>query len=184
MQQKPKNLLKSLEKTRHKYWNIDRTTGQFLNLLIKTRKYKTVLEIGTSNGYSALWIAEALTQTGGHLYTMESHKKDRYLRAKENFEKSGLKNITLILGHAPEDIPSTPHKFDLAFFDATKHEHECYFKALENRIKNGGLIITDNLCSHKTALTSYKKALLSSKNWESTYLDIGAGLMISKKTAC
>ena len=114
---------------------------------------------------------------------MESNKKIRYPLAKENFKKSGLKNISLILGHAPEDIPTTPKKFDFAFFDATKHEHQDYFEILKNRIKKGGLIITDNVHSHKKALHSYQKTLKSLKPWESTFLNIGTGLLLSRKKA-
>lgn len=178
-----KNLLKELEKTSKKYWNISRETGQFLNALIKFKKYKTVLEVGTSNGYSGIWIAEALEQNKGHLYTIESHQKERFHLAKENFQKSGLtKTITQIAGHAPEDIPKPPKAFDLAFFDATKMEHLSYLKALESRIKKGGMIITDNALSHKKELTSYKKHILSLKNWETEELNIGTGLLISIKT--
>src|SRR3990167_5522411 len=152
MQTKLQKLLRSLEKTRHLYWNIDRQTGQFLNLLIRERKFKTVLEIGTSNGYSALWLAEALTHNKGRLYTIESHKVDRYQLALKNFGKSGLKNIAPILGHAPQVIPKTPRIFDMAFLDATKYETIDYFKAIEKRIKKGGLIVTDNANTHKKSL--------------------------------
>ncbi len=181
MKKQIQSLLKSLEKTRNKFWNISPKVGEFLNLLIKSQRYTSVLEIGTSNGYSAIWLAEALSYTNGHLWTMESHKKERFRLATQNIELSRLKNITQILGHAPEDIPKSPRFFDLAFFDATKHEHLSYFETLKTRIKKGGLIITDNAISHKKELKIYSKALQSSKNWHSETLSIGTGLMISVK---
>lgn len=171
-------LLKSLESTSDTYWNVPRATGQFLNLLIKNQNYKTVLEIGTSNGYSGIWLAEALNQTGGHLYTMESHKKIRFYLAQKNFQKSGLKNITQILGHAPEAIPTTPEKLDLAFFDATKEEYVLFFHVLKNRIKKGGMIIADNLFSHAKALKSFTKEIRSDSNWKVFELNLGTGLLI------
>ncbi len=175
-------LLRALEKTRHTFWNITPETGLFLNILIKDRKYKTILEIGTSNGYSAIWIANALKETNGHLYTIESNLKKRFPLAQANIEKSGLKKlITQILGHAPEAIPKTPKKFDMIFFDATKHEHLSYFDILKNRINKGGLIITDNILSHKKELTPYTKALSKNKNFHSEILDIGTGLMLSQR---
>lgn len=176
-----KNLLKSLEKYSKDFWNINKNTGAFLNLLIKDRNIKIALEIGTSNGYSGIWLAEALSHTNGHLYTIESHK-DRHLLAWKNFKKSKLNNfISPILGHAPETIPIYPKYFDLAFFDATKYEHVNYFHALKNRIKKGGLIITDNINSHKKDLLPYIKTVSRSKNWLSIKLDIGTGLLISLK---
>lgn len=179
MNKKISFLLKSLEKTSDKFWNISPQVGQFLNLLIKDRKYKTVLEIGTSNGYSGIWLAEAIKTTRGHLYTIES-KKERFILAKENFKKAGLSRyITQILGHAPEDIAVKPRFFDIAFFDATKYEHPLYFSAISSRLKKGGMIITDNIISHKKELLPYLNLLQKSKNWESVELNIGNGLMVS-----
>jgi len=178
------SLFAELEKTRKEFWNIPREVGIFLNQLIKTRNYKNCLEVGTSNGYSALWIAEALASTGGHLYTVESNKKKRFPLAQQNIKKSGLnKYITQILGHAPEAIPATPRKFDFAFFDATKYEHIDYLKSIAPRIKKGGTIITDNILSHKKDLTAYVKEVQKQKNWESVILPIGTGIMVSTKTA-
>lgn len=177
------SLLHELEKTRDEFWNITPETGKFLNLLIKDRKYKTVLEIGTSNGYSGIWLAEALKETGGHLYTIESNLKKRFPLAKENFAKSGLnKYITQILGHAPEAIPASPKWLDMVFFDATKEEHLEYFEILKNRIKKGGMIITDNAISHQKILKIFINTLKNSPDWESITLNIGSGLMLSLKT--
>lgn len=177
-----KNLLKELEKTQDKYWNISKEIGQFLNLIIKDRKYKNILEIGTSNGYSGIWIAEALSVTKGHLYTIESHKKERHLFAEKTFKRSPFsKYITQILGHAPEAIPSQPKFFDMAFFDATKCEYIDYFNAIKNRIKKGGMIIADNILSHKKALKPFITAISKDKNWISIKLDLKSGLLISIK---
>lgn len=174
-------LLNKLAKTREKFWNISPETGAFLNTLIRTEKIKTILEIGSSNGYSGIWLAEALSHNKGHLYTIESHKKERYGLALKNFQESGLTNITPILGHAPEDLPLTPKKFDLIFLDATKYEHLSYFEALKDRLKIGGLIITDNAISHEKDLKSYKAAVKNLSNWHSNLLNIGTGLFISQK---
>jgi len=177
-----KRLLGELEKTRKKYWNIDAKTGQFLNQLVKERKYKKILEYGTSTGYSAIWFLEALSKTKGHLTTIESHKKERFPLAQKHIKESGLsKYATLILGHAPEDTPVTPKLFDLAFFDATKYEHVDYFKAASKRIKKGGMIITDNAISHKKELAPYLKHVTTQKDWQSEVLNIGTGLLVSTK---
>ena len=184
MNKKIRAVLDKLKKNRHIYWNIPREVGQFLNFLIRDRKYKSVLEIGTSTGYSALWIAEALSHTQGHLYTIESHQKERAKLAKETFKKSGLKNITLIEGHAPEAIPKTPKFFDLIFLDATKEEYHLYFTALKSRIKKGGMIIADNTESHKKELKKYFQAIENSKEFTNFPLKIGSGLTVSIKGFC
>lgn len=177
---RPNPLLKTLEKTRTKFWNITPDTASFLYLLIKDRQYKTGLEIGTSNGYSAIWISSALALNKGQLYTIESHK-ERQLLAEQNLKKAKIKNATLIKGHAPEDIPKSPKKFDFIFFDATKYEHLSYFKTLENRLKKGGVIIADNILSHPEQMKPYIKYVEKQKNFHSEILNLGTGIMISFK---
>jgi len=200
-------LLSSLEKTRSTFWNISKETGLFLNQLIRTNNIKTVLEIGTSNGYSGIWLAEALSQnaklaklnrrnasrsttitpktcpTTFHLYTIESHKKLRFHLATENFAKANLTHhITQILGHAPDVIPKKPKHFDLIFLDATKYEHIDYLKAILPRTRKGSIIITDNALSHKKELAPYFKKVRSTKSLKTFLLPLGSGLLISVKT--
>ena len=66
MNEVTRSILKQLEQTSQEYWNISSQSGNFMNMLIKLMKAKDVLEIGTSNGYSGVWIADALKETGGH----------------------------------------------------------------------------------------------------------------------
>lgn len=182
MDSKLKRLLSQIEKNRHKYWNISPETGHFLNLLIKDRNYKKILEIGTSSGYSGLFIAEALSQTKGHLYTIESHAKERFSLAEKHFKASGLSPyITQIKGHAPEIIPKAPKTLDMAFFDATKYENIDYFLTIAKRIKKGGLVITDNAISHKKELSKYFKYLETLPGWDHQILNLGSGLSIAIK---
>lgn len=176
--------LKSLQKTIDTYWNIGEHSGQFLNLLIKSINCKTALEIGTSNGYSGIWITEALAENNGRLYTIESHKKKRFSLATTNFKKAGLtKNITQILGHAPEAIPYTPKFFDLILMDATKYEYCEYLKALTSRTKKNSIIIADNVVSHQKELNSFIKKISASKNFKTFLLNIGKGLLIAIRTS-
>jgi len=183
MQKRLVELLKNLEATKDIYWNIDSKTGQFLNLLIKHFKCKNVLEIGTSNGYSGIWMAEALAKTKGHLYTIESHKKERFGLATDNFKKAKLsKYITQILGHAPEVIPKTPKTFDLIFLDATKYEYPDYLKTIIPRTKKGAIIIADNVISHKKELQPFLKNIRKLKNFSSYEFPLGKGILLAVRT--
>lgn len=180
------NLLNELDKTRSEFWNISKETGIFLNSLIKTSKIKRILEIGTSNGVSAIYMAEALKEKGTpkthRIYTIESNFKLRFPLATANFKEANLTPyITQILGHAPEVIPATPKTFDLIFLDATKYEHESYLKAILPRTRKGSIIITDNAISHKEALLPYFKAISHQKNFETNLIDLGSGLLISTR---
>ena len=83
------DILIELEKTQKEFWNISRVTAEFLYNLIVESKSQNVIEVGTSNGYSGIWIAKALKKTGGKLTTIEFYDK-RLDIAKENFEKCGV----------------------------------------------------------------------------------------------
>lgn len=169
-----------LEREKNNTWNIDHETGVFLNSFVKKHKIQRVLEIGTSTGYSTLWFAEALQHTNGNIVTVESHAK-RFEIARQHFLSSGLQNITQIKGHAPEILETIDGMFDLIFFDATKYEHVLYFKACEPRLNAHGFIITDNAISHKEELADYMSFVNKKQHFEHSVVDIGSGLMISKK---
>ena len=85
-------VLRNLEETQHDFWNISRSTANFLNMMIKITQAKNVIEVGTSNGYSGIWLAKALKETGGHLTTIEFYEK-RIVLAKENFKTCGVADI-------------------------------------------------------------------------------------------
>ena len=87
--QTTQNILKDLEKTQHDFWNISRTTALFLYNLIVDGGIKSVIEIGTSNGYSGIWLGKALKKTGGKLITVEFYES-RIELARENFKKCGV----------------------------------------------------------------------------------------------
>lgn len=177
MLQKIQKTLESLAENKSKHWNISSETGKFLNDFILSNKIKKVLEIGTSTGYSGIWIAEALSQKNGHLYTIESHK-ERFALGEESFKKSGLSPfITHIFGHAPEKIPENII-FDLAFFDATKYEHISYFEKIKTQIRPGGFVIADNFHSHNKDLSGFLNHLKSYPNLETSEELVGSGLLI------
>ena len=83
--EKTENILSELEKTKEQFWNLDRQSANFLNSLIKINNSKNVLEIGTSNGYSGIWILKALIETKGRLTTIEYWEKRQRI-ARSYFE--------------------------------------------------------------------------------------------------
>jgi len=105
MNQRIRDVLARLEVLRNgptTYWNVPRTTGEFLNMMVLACGARKVLEIGTSNGYSGLFMAEALSHGKGLLYTVESNR-ERFEAAARNFKEAGMEPfVRQILGHAPE----------------------------------------------------------------------------------
>jgi predicted O-methyltransferase YrrM len=159
-------------------WIITRDTGEFLNKLIRDNNFRKVLEIGTSIGYSGIWMAEALSHTGGKLYTVESHN-GRFKTAEQNISNAGLTAyVQQLKGHAP-DVP-IPDMFDLLFLDATKVEYVSYIKAFLFHMKKGGIIIADNALTHEKELSAYKEYIFNSPQLESKLIKIGNGLFYSR----
>jgi len=103
-----------------------------------------ILEIGTFTGYSAICLAEGLSENG-HLHTIEIDD-ELTDTALYFFQKAGFKEkITLHVGDALEIIPQLNVEFDLVFIDAAKKEYLNYYQAVFNKVKTGGYIIVDNI---------------------------------------
>lgn len=163
-------------------WNISKETGVFLNILTRAMNAKYILEVGTSIGYSALWFAEALQKTNGSITTIESHK-ERYQQAATHFKMAEATHIVhQIQGHAPEAIPDKQQEYwDIVFLDATKMEHISYWNAIEKSVKTHGIIITDNILSHKQEMESYVSYVKKRQNFNHSTIPMGTGLLLSIK---
>jgi caffeoyl-CoA O-methyltransferase len=139
-----------LENNRGKWrdWNVPEVDGKVLYDLILKKNYKKALEIGTSTGHSAIWIAWALSKTGGKLITIEIDE-DRYKAALANFKEAGLSDyIDARLGDAHELVKELEGPFDFVFCDADKEWYKNYFIALAPKLAAGGCFTAHNV-SHR-----------------------------------
>lgn len=184
------NILVELEKTRTDFWNLDRQSANFLNTLIKINNSKNVLEIGTSNGYSGIWILKALKETQGKLTTIEFWEK-RQSVARENFKtccpevlvEPKIGSAIVILEDLLDEIKQGKRqKFDFVFIDANKKEYIQYFKLIDEMLTDKGVILADNILSHYEKVEDYVNLLFERKDYQSQILDLGTGMMLSRKT--
>jgi caffeoyl-CoA O-methyltransferase len=128
--------------------NVPEVDGKALYDLIVQRGYKNALEIGTSNGYSGLWIAWALSKTGGKLITIEIDR-GRYEEALTNFREAGLaKYIDARLGDAHDLVPALPGPFDFVFCDADKDWYVNYLKAVLPKLSVEGCFAAHNVSEY------------------------------------
>jgi caffeoyl-CoA O-methyltransferase len=124
--------------------NVPMDDGRLLRLLAETMGAKHVVEIGTSNGYSSLWLLLALRTTGGKLTTLEIDP-DKIRLAEKNFKKAGMdKLVTIIEGDAHKEVAKVKEPIDLLFLDADKEGYLDYLNKLLPLIRPGGLIIAHN----------------------------------------
>jgi len=166
--------------------------GRVLSMLSKLIQPKSVLEIGTYTGYSALSIAEGL-HPQGTIHTIDKNEELFSLQEKY-FEKSGYKNqIQQYVGNALAIIPTIEEKFDLVFIDADKSNYINYFHLIIDKMNAGGIILSDNvLWSGKVVeelhpkdidtkiLLDYNKLLNTDDRLETVLLPIRDGLTISR----
>lgn len=164
--------------------NVPLSDGKILYDIIIENNYKSAVEIGTSTGHSAIWIAWALSKTGGKLITIEIDKV-RYLEAKSNFKKAGVsKYIDARLADAHELVPKLPGQYDFVFSDADKYWYKNYFIAMEPKMKVGGCFTAHNTAMRVRGITEFLDYVESLKNWKTTIdQNSRSGISISYKTA-
>jgi caffeoyl-CoA O-methyltransferase len=170
--------------------NIPAVDGQLLYDLIIKGNYKSAIEIGTSTGHSGIWIAWALSKTGGKLITIEIDE-GRYNTALENFKKAGLSEyIDARLADAHKLVKELKGPFDFVFSDADKDWYKNYFIDLDPKLKVGGCFTAHNVSDRgrrgyggyggQGVFFEYIKSL---KNYETTVNSAGSGMSISYKRA-
>lgn len=164
--------------------NVPLNDGKILYDIIIKNKYKNAVEIGTSTGHSAIWIAWALSKTGGKLITIEIDK-NRYLKAKSNFKKAGVeKFIDARLADAHELVPKLPGKYDFVFSDADKYWYKNYFIAMDPKLIVGGCFTAHNTAMRGSGINEFLDYIENLKNYQTTIDKTSrSGISISYKTS-
>jgi predicted O-methyltransferase YrrM len=162
--------------------NVPTVDGQKLYDLIVEHGYTNALELGTSTGHSAIWIAWALSKTGGKLTTVEIDR-GRYDQALGNFEAVGLSAyIDARLADAHELVYEIEGPFDFIFVDADKNWYPRYFEALLPKLEVGGCFTAHNVSGRgRRDMGNFVEALESTPNLETEYFRSGNGLSVSYK---
>jgi predicted O-methyltransferase YrrM len=170
--------------------NIPNSDGELLYNLILRNNYKSALEIGTSTGRSGIWIAWALSKTGGKLTTIEIDE-ERHNTALKNFREAGLSDyIDARLGDAHKIVKELKGPFDFVFSDADKEWYKNYFLDVDPKLKVGGCFTAHNIAERSSrtygsydgqaVFYDYVKSL---KNYETSLNTKGGGVSISYKRA-
>ena len=163
-------------KIRDDAWQIPREEGHLLCQIALVANAKTIVEIGTSYGFSGLFWGAALKQTGGKLHTIDVSQK-KFDASRATFAQAGLTDvITNYLGDAGQVVASMPGAIDIAFVDADKPSTQKYFDLLWSRVRVGGMIITDNAATHRAELADFVKYARTRPDAHSIEIAIGNGI--------
>jgi len=185
LDQKVKTFLDSRQGQWHDM-NVPASDGRLLYDIIVENGYIDALEIGTSTGHSGIWIAWALSKTGGKLTTIEINES-RYRKALANFEAAGLAEyIDARHADAHNLVKELEGPFDFVFSDADKDWYSNYFKDVEPKLKSGGCFTAHNVRSDRDhrgmrGTAAYLEYVQSLTNFTTTVNNTGGGLAISYK---
>ena len=164
--------------------NITRDTGEFLAVLVRATAARRVLEIGTSNGYSTLWLADAARAIGGAVTTVEVAEYKIGL-ASANFARSGLSPfITLIHEDAGRLLQRTEQSaYDLIFLDSERPEYPGWWPHLRRVLRPGGLLIVDNATSHVEQIAPLVALVTADPQFTTCLIPVGNGEFLAVKTS-
>jgi len=166
--------------------NVSETDGKILYDLVIKNKYTRALEIGTSTGHSGIWIAWALSKTGGKLITVDIDE-GRYREALANFREAGLDSfIDARLADAHELVPALPGPFDFVFCDADKDWYKNYFVAVLPKLAVGGSFTAHNVSAQQRGRSwgsgDFVEHVLGLPFMETTFVEGSwAGMSVSTK---
>ncbi|MBI4578881.1 MAG: class I SAM-dependent methyltransferase [Planctomycetes bacterium] len=163
--------------------SVPRDDGRYLRLLAESLNPKNVVEIGTSHGYSAVWLCLALRTTGGKLTTFEIDAQ-RAALARANFKRAGVESlVTLVEGDAHEEVSKLKDPIDLLFLDADKEGYLDYLEKLLPLVRPGGLIVAHNM-NARQADPRYVKAITTNPQLETLFVNLGSsdiGVTLKKR---
>lgn len=183
-----RRLLEEMEAHGARYWSVPRKDGELLHFLVKATQARNVLEVGTSHGYSAIWMGLAVEETGGRLTTIEIDRTRHELARQRVREAALSQRITLIRGDAHREVPRLDGPFDFVFLDADKEGQVDYFHALYPRkLAPGGVLAAHNAIRQAGAMREYLDMIGKHRDFDtvtvSATMDDGVCLSYRRRAA-
>jgi predicted O-methyltransferase YrrM len=161
--------------------NITPDTGRLLWILARSLRATRILEVGTSNAYSTIWLADAARATGGRVTTLE-RDPNKVRLARENLERAGVARwVDVREGPAAETLAALPGPFDLVFLDADRASYRTYLELAVPRLVPGGLLVADNVVSHASELENFLARVKAHPALLSVTVPVGKGEEIAFK---
>ncbi|MFJ8488552.1 O-methyltransferase [Streptomyces sp. NPDC094038] len=157
--------------------NMTPDAARLISTLIRARRAPSVLEIGTSNGYSAIWFADALRDTGGRLTTLDIDA-DRVTATPATLERAGVQGYADVLhGDGADTLAATPDaSVDLVVLDAERPAYADYWPHLRRVLGPYGILAVDNAVSHRDQLAAFRELLASDPDFAVDLHEVGDGV--------
>jgi predicted O-methyltransferase YrrM len=162
--------------------NITPDTGAFLAVLVRAARARRILEIGTSNGYSTLWLAEAAHATGGQVTTVE-HRAAKAALARTTFARAAaIAPIHLEEGDGGEVLAAArAGAYDFIFLDADRAQYVEWWPEVRRALRNGGVLVVDNAVSHASEVAAFVTEVAGDAAFTAVLVPIGKGEFVACK---
>lgn len=173
----------ALEKVHElKMRNLAPESGEFILILIRAARAKRVLELGTSNGYSTLWLASAVQPLNGRVTTLDKDSR-KTVMAQSNFERAMLRpSIDLQRVDAGEFLKRQPDaSFDFIFLDTNRESYVSWWPDLRRVLAAGGLMVADNATSHPDEIAPFRQTVEATPGYSTSLAPVGKGELIILK---
>jgi predicted O-methyltransferase YrrM len=163
--------------------NLEPDAAEFLRFLLLAVHARQVVEIGTSNGYSTLWLADAVARTGGRLLSVDLDAEAQR-EAEGWLGRAGLAGVVELRAGDGGEVLRTlpPGTVDVLFLDAERTEYPGWWDAIRAAPRDGGLIVVDNAISHADEVAPLRQLLDEDPGWTVTLLHIGKGELLAVRT--
>ncbi|MGH2896295.1 MAG: O-methyltransferase [Solirubrobacteraceae bacterium] len=160
--------------------NLEPETAELLGVLVRATRSRRVLEVGTSNGHSTLWLADAAEAVGGHVETLDIDPRRTEL-ARANLQRAELAAVVACrtIGAAQALAEYPDGAWDFVFLDAERPEYPGYWPNLRRALAPGATLAIDNAISHESELRSFNRLLGDDPHLTSALVPIGAGLVVT-----
>jgi len=161
--------------------NITPDTGRLLWILVRATRARRILEVGTSNAFSTIWLAAASRETDGRVITLEQ-SPDKIAQARANLARAGVADrVDIREGRAADTLTELPGPFDFVFLDADRPSYALYLELVLPKLLPSGLLVADNVVSHRPELEDYLRRVKSNPALFSVTVPVGNGEVISLK---
>ena len=160
--------------------NITPDTGEFLRMLVIAGNLRRVLELGTSNGYSTIWLADACRSVDGRVVTVESDAA-KHVMALENFRRAGVDSWIDARLADISDVLADLRGFALVFLDTDRSKYVGWWPHLQESLRSGGLLVVDNASNRADELAPFVRVIAETAGFTTVLAPIGKGELLVLK---
>lgn len=162
-----------------KVLNLEPETAQIVSMLARGSQARRVLEIGTSNGYSTIWLAASVAPAGGRVISID-RSPEKQKMARENLAKAGLlEHVELRCGDATEIVAALAGPFDFVLFDADRIDAHKQLALLLPKLAPSAFLLADNALSHPAELAGYLTMIKGLQHVQHALIPVGKGLSVA-----